>query len=176
MAGGCACCSTSARSSRRVADRHPDRGGDRADLRRRAAPLRHRRLDRLSPNGLAAHGVPVLPAFLTAHLFAGSPRSTCPGRRNSASTCSSGWRSSAPPMACAPASMSASTCWSTCCRRRSRKRVIVFGLLCGALFTGIVAVVRRRLRLADVRTPASSRTISKCRCGSSIWRSRSAPA
>ena len=100
--------------------------------------------------------------------FCGSPRSMCPGRKSSASTCSSGWRSSAPPMACAPASMSASTCWSTCLPAASRKRVIMFGLLCGALFTGIVGALRRHLRRPDVRTPASSRTISKRRCGSSI--------
>ena len=43
-------------------------------------------------------------------------------------------------MACAPASMSASMCSSICWGRRSRKRVIVFSLLCGALFTAIVAV------------------------------------
>ena len=39
----------------------------------------------------------------------------CHGRKSSASTCSSGWRSSARPMVCAPASMSASMCSSISC-------------------------------------------------------------
>ena len=58
----------------------------------------------------------------------------------------------------------------------SRKRVILFGLLCGALFTGIDRGISAPRSSARCGRPASSRTISKRRCGSSIWRSRSAPA
>ena len=55
----------------------------------------------------------------------------------------------------------------------SRKRVVVFSLLCGALFTGIVAVFGGAF-VGQMSRPASNRTISKRRCGSSIWRCRSA--
>ena len=37
--------------------------------------------------------------------------------------------------------MSASTCWSISSTIRIRKHVILFGLLCGALFTGIVGTM-----------------------------------
>ena len=87
-----------------------------------------------------AHGVPVVALGAARTSIFGSRRWICPGRRNSASTCSSGWRSSAPPMACGRASMSASTSSSICFLPASRKRVVVFSLLCGALFTGVVAV------------------------------------
>ena len=54
----------------------------------------------------------------------------------------------------------------------SRRRVITFSLLCGALFT---ASLRRSVPPLSPRcgTRANSPTISKCRCGSFIWRSRS---
>ena len=74
-----------------VADRVPDGGGDAAHLRRRRASLRRRLADSRRA-GLRCS------------------RSTCRGRRSFASTCSCGWRSSAPRTACAPASTSASTC------------------------------------------------------------------
>ena len=70
-----------------------------------------------------------------------SPRSISPGRRSSPPTCSSGWRNSAPRSACAPASMSASTCWSSGLTPPARKPVIVFALLCGALFTGVIGTL-----------------------------------
>ena len=73
-----------------VADRVPDGRGDAADLRRGAAPLRGGHADSRACRTRCS-------------------RSTCRGRRSCASTCSCGWRSSAPPTACAPASTSAST-------------------------------------------------------------------
>ena len=47
--------------------------------------------------------------------------STSAGRRNSASTCSSGWPNSVRPTVFAPASMSALMCWSTACRTPGAK-------------------------------------------------------
>ena len=85
-------------STSRPAGRDPhhdaDGGGDAAHLRRRAAPLRLRH---------------------PASSIRSCSRSIWAGRRKSASTCSCGWRNSARPTACAPASMSASTCWSMQC-------------------------------------------------------------
>ena len=37
--------------------------------------------------------------------------------------------------------MSASTLWSTCWSPRPRKKVVLFGLLCGALFTSVVGTM-----------------------------------
>ena len=54
--------------------------------------------------------------------------------------------------------------------------VILFAIACGAFFTATIATVRRSPLSAKCSRPASSRTISKRRCGSSISRSRSAPA
>jgi C4-dicarboxylate transporter DctM subunit len=61
------------------------------------------------------------------------------------------------------------------CRRARASRVILFGLLCGALFTAIVGTFGAKF-VWRCGHPASSRTISKRRCGSSISRSRSARA
>ena len=98
-------------------DRAPHGGRDRHHLLRRHAKVRDRRAGLLCLR--AAPGI-------------------SPGPRSSASTCSSGWRSSAPPTACAPASTSASTSSSTCWASSAGASVILFGLLCGALFTGVV--------------------------------------
>src|SRR6516162_2775202 len=84
----------------------------------------HRYGTGLSINGAKwaeAHGVPGVPVILrpSTPFF---PSSTCPGRRSFASLCSSGWPSSAPPMACAPASTWASMSSSICCRPKNASR------------------------------------------------------
>ena len=68
-------------------------------------------------------------------------RSTCRGRRSSASTCSCGWPSSAPPMACAPASMSASTSWSTSSSRRGETSSCCSVCSAGAFFTAVIGTM-----------------------------------
>jgi C4-dicarboxylate transporter DctQ subunit len=48
--------------------------------------------------------------------------------------------------------------------------VVLFGLFCGALFTGIVGTMGAEVRHGASRTPIRSRPISSCRAGSSISR------
>ena len=121
-----------------VADRHADRGGDRADFRRRAASLRHRRLDRPVEMGGRARRARRCPAFCNAiYLWLASldlswAQELCIymfiwmakfgaayGVRTGIHVGVDVLVNMLPPA--------------------SRKRVIVFSLLCGALFTGIVA-------------------------------------
>ena len=58
---------------------------------------------------------------------------------------------------------------------QSRKQVILFGLLCGALFTGMIAAFGASF-VGEMFKTGQHRTISKRRCGSSISRFRSARA
>ena len=56
-----------------------------------------------------------------------------------------------------------------------RKKFIVFGLLAGALFTGVVAVFAIRFVYELYLYGANVSPISNCRCGWSTWACRSAP-
>ena len=56
----------------------------------------------------------------------------------------------------------------------THKLYVLFGLLAGALFTGIVGTLGAHLRLGRSATPTRSRPTSKCRSGSSTCAFRSA--
>ena len=60
------------------------------------------------------------------------------GRRSCASIMFVWMASSAPPMECVPGSTSGSTWRSARVDARSCYRIVLFGLLCGALFTGVI--------------------------------------
>ena len=149
-----------------MAYRHVDRGGDGVDLLRGAAPLRHRRLDRPVEMGGRARRARAA-RYPQGPLFVACRASIFRGRRSSASTCSSGWPSSAPPTACAPASMSAWICSSIGCRRARASRSSC-SACCAARSSPASSPPSAARSSRRCSRPASNRTISRRRCGSSI--------